>query len=107
MLRRNSESAMASTADAAPKASLPGLRISDPNDSFEQEADRMADKVVRGEKVKPEWSLSNMVSVLRCSVSAPAEEKGNARSAGEIRESRGRRQDRRIQGKPCRSCKKF
>ena len=36
------------------------MRIGQPDDSFEQEADRIAEKVMAGELVSPRWSLSNI-----------------------------------------------
>lgn len=83
MLRRNRETAMASNANASSKASLPGTRIGDPNDSFEQEADRVADKVAAGEKVATGWSLSNM------SIGAPLQRKCACGGEGECEECKG------------------
>jgi len=53
------------TAAPAPKAKSPsiGLRIGEPNDSFEQEADHVADEVMAGgDMATPQWSLSRMRS---------------------------------------------
>jgi hypothetical protein len=36
------------------------LRIGDPNDAFEQEADRVAEEVISGRPSEPHWSLSTM-----------------------------------------------
>ena len=49
-------------ADGAKKVSpaTSGLRIGDPDDAFEREADRMADEVMTAGRVRPRWSLSNM-----------------------------------------------
>jgi hypothetical protein len=43
---------------ATPAAS--GLRIGDPDDAFEREADRVADQVMTAGRGKPRWSLSTM-----------------------------------------------
>lgn len=52
--------ATAATSKTAIKAPSTGLRIGKANDSFEQEADRVADQVVGSEKPRAEWSLARM-----------------------------------------------
>ncbi len=67
LLSRKSEAARpASKAKAAPT----GLRIGEPNDSFEREADRAADEVTAGGSAKREWSLSKI------STGTPLQRKG-------------------------------
>ena len=63
----------------APKAVSGGLRIGEPNDAFEQEADRVANEVMANGTPKANWSLSKIgiVTTLRrkcaCGGSAGAE----------------------------------
>lgn len=45
--------------DSAPPVAASGLRINKPGDTFEQEADRVADAVVAGGRV-PSWSIARM-----------------------------------------------
>jgi hypothetical protein len=60
VLARKVESAAAARAKASSKAASGRLRIGDPDDAFEHEADRMADQVMAGGRTRPEWSLSRM-----------------------------------------------
>jgi hypothetical protein len=46
-----------------------GLRVGEPNDAYEQEADRVADEVLAGDRTKCGWSLSRM------SIGAPLQRK--------------------------------
>ena len=62
-----------STALTPPPSSL---RIGAPNDSFEQEADRVADAVMTGGRAKPSWSFSSM------SMDAPLQRKCDCGGSG-------------------------
>lgn len=67
-VQRKATDAGSSGPAAAPRAhgllesASGGLRINEPNDAFEQEADRMANKVVKGENAGPDRSLSQIGS---------------------------------------------
>ena len=82
MLLRKTET----TAPAAKTTAVStGLRIGEPNDHFEREADRVADEVMAGgAMVKPQWSLSRM------RIDAPLQRKcacgGSIASGGECEE---------------------
>ncbi len=60
MLARKRETAPAPKTKAPGKSSSSGLRINEPNDSFEREADRVADEVMAGGGTKRDWSLSTV-----------------------------------------------
>jgi Domain of unknown function (DUF4157) len=60
LIANQSKAAPAATTKSASSAMSKGLRIGEPNDSFEQEADRAADEVVAGGSVKWDWSFSRM-----------------------------------------------
>jgi Domain of unknown function (DUF4157) len=45
---------------APKKHNPPALRISEPDDAFEREADRIADEVMAGGKLRRHWSISNI-----------------------------------------------
>lgn len=81
MLSRKSATTPAATTTA--KAASSNLRIGEPGDSFEQEADRVADQVIAG-GTKLGWSLSRM------SMRTPLQRKcscgGSAGSMGECEE---------------------
>jgi hypothetical protein len=62
-----SYAALARKSEAAPAVKQPGsqhasnsLRIGEPDDAFEQEADRVADAVMGGDRAGPEWSFTHM-----------------------------------------------
>src|ERR1700730_1489787 len=77
LLRRKAETAPAPKTTAAAS----GLRLGDPNDTFEREADRVADEVVvGGPLVRPTWSLSAM------DTSPPLQRKCACGGSGECRE---------------------
>jgi hypothetical protein len=84
LLSKKSELAPSTKAKAASKSAPSGLRIGEPNDAFEREADRVADEVMTGGTPKPEWSLSKM------SIGAPLQRKcacgGSGGSGGECEE---------------------
>jgi hypothetical protein len=84
MLARKSEAAPAPRAKASSKAAHGGLRVGEPNDAFEREADRVADEVMAGGRTKRDWSFSKV------SVEAPLQRKcacgGSGGSAGECEE---------------------
>jgi hypothetical protein len=69
---------------AAGRAALGNLRIGEPNDSFEREADRMADQIMAGGRPKLNWSLSKM------SIAVPLQRKcscgGSGGASGECEE---------------------
>lgn len=67
-LAKKSEAA-ATKAEASEKKVSSGLRIGEPNDAFEQEADRVANAVMAGGRARPQWSFSRM------SVDAPLRRK--------------------------------
>ena len=69
VLVRKPESAPAAKAKAPAKAASSVLRIGDPNDAYEREADRVADEVMAGGRPRPEWSFS------RISVATPLQRK--------------------------------
>jgi Domain of unknown function (DUF4157)/Nucleotidyltransferase domain len=84
VLARESEAAPASRAKASSKAASGNLRIREPGDAFEREADRVADEVMAGGRTRPEWSLSRM------SIAPPVQRKcacgGSGGSEGECEE---------------------
>jgi LysM repeat protein len=59
-LARKSSAAPASKAKAAFQAAPTSLHIGDANDSFEREADRLADEVMDGRSAKGDWSISTI-----------------------------------------------
>ena len=59
-LARENETASPSAASAFSKSRFHGLRLGEPDSSFEREADRVADQVMAGEAARVDWSLSNM-----------------------------------------------
>lgn len=61
---------------AVAQAPASDLRIGDPNDAFEQEADRVAEEVMSGRPVKSTWSLLNM------SIGPPLQRKCNCGGSG-------------------------
>jgi hypothetical protein len=60
MLARKAESAEPAKAKAPSRGAFGSLRIGAPDDAYEQEADRIADRVMAGERVGPQWSFSRM-----------------------------------------------
>jgi hypothetical protein len=60
MLARKRESAPAPKAKTPSKDAAAGLRIGEPDDSFEREADRAADEVMAGGGPRRDWSLSGI-----------------------------------------------
>jgi hypothetical protein len=60
MLARKAEAAPAAPLKTAARNSAGALRIGEPDDAFEQEADRVADAIMAGGKGRPPWSLSRM-----------------------------------------------
>src|ERR1700680_2727291 len=60
MLSRKRAAAPASGAKTASKAASNSLLIGEPDDSFEREADRLADELMSGSTVQPAWSLSKV-----------------------------------------------
>ncbi len=60
VLARASKSAPVAKSKASSPSAADGLRIGEPNDAFEQEADLVADRVMNGEKKTFGWSLSQM-----------------------------------------------
>src|SRR5215831_15179051 len=69
MLSRKSEATPVVQAKASSNNASKGLCIGEPDDAFEQEANRVADEVISGNRLKLGWSLSNM------SVGAPLRRK--------------------------------
>ena len=60
MLARKREAAPAPRAKAAASGASGGLRIGAPDDSFEREADRVADAVMAGRIARRDWSFSKV-----------------------------------------------
>ena len=60
MLARKREAAPAGRAKSSSGPESSGLRIGEPNDAFEREADRVADEIMAGSTTRLEWSLSRM-----------------------------------------------
>ncbi len=80
MLARKPEADPTARSNAPSKATPSRLRIGEPNDSFEREADRVADAVMAGGRARPEWSLSRM------SIGAPLQRKCACGGSGECAE---------------------
>ena len=80
-LSRNGEP---TRADRTPSA---GLRIGEPNDAFEQEADRVAEDVMSGKMPKHDWSFSRMS--LQPGVQRKCSCGGSGGSTGECEECKG------------------
>jgi len=83
--------------EAAPasKARVPAsdLRIGEPNDSFEQEADRVANQIVTNEGARRQWSLSTI------GIGAPLQRKCACSSAGGTGECEDCGQEKMLQRK--------
>jgi hypothetical protein len=60
ILARKAEDAEAATARAPSRGAFASLRVSQPNDAYEQQADRVADAATAGERVRPQWSFARM-----------------------------------------------
>ena len=80
LLSRKSAATKVGEAKALAKAPSSGQRIGEPNDSFEQEADRVAEEVMSGGRMKPSWSLSRM------SIDAPLQRKCDCGGSSECEE---------------------
>ncbi len=82
----------ASKAKVAAKTAPSDLRIGPTNDSFEQEADRLADQVMSSESPAPDWSVTRM------SVSAPLQRKcscgGSGGASGECDECKKKEKEK-------------
>jgi len=76
--------AQLSDAKATAKQATANLRVGEPNDHFEQEADRVANEIMASGAAKQEWSLSRM------SIDAPLQRKcgcgGSGGATGECEE---------------------
>jgi hypothetical protein len=81
----------------APSAAPSGLRIGDPNDVYEREADRVADEVMSVGAARRHWSLSTMRTA------APLRRKcscgGSAGSTGECEECKQKKEEPTVQRK--------
>src|SRR5579862_124350 len=100
VLARASKSAPVAKGKASSPSAADGLRIGEPNDAFEQEADRVADRVMNGPQGGLEWSLSQI------HVSVPLQRKcscGSGNSSGECEECRSRKTVQRKAADPIRS----
>jgi hypothetical protein len=77
---------------AAGRAALGNLRIGEPDDSFEREADRVADKIMAGGRPKLNWSFSKM------SIGAPLQRKcscgGSGGASGECEECKEKKEEK-------------
>ena len=97
MMARKRESAPAAKAKAPSKAVSSGLRIGEPNDAFEREADRVTNEVMAGGRPRRDWSLSRM------SVDAPLQRKcscgGSGGSSGECEECKKKKEEQTLQRK--------
>jgi len=103
MLARKSEAEPFANARASSKASSSGLRISEPGDAFEREADRAADESMRGRNAAPVWSLSRM------GIEAPLQRKcscGGSGSDGECEECKEKKAQQRKTAAPVPSSEK-
>ncbi len=84
VLARKPDAAPAKRVKASAKDGSSGLRIGAPDDAFEREADRVADAVMAGGRVGPQWSFSRM------SVAPPLQRKcacgGSGGAEGECEE---------------------
>jgi hypothetical protein len=82
---------------AAGKTPLDNLRIGEPDDSFEREADWMADEIMAGGRPKLNWSLSRM------SIAAPLQRKcscgGSGGASGECDECKEKEEKKTLQRK--------
>ena len=59
-LKRNDGDVVAGKTRAAPSYAPGALRIGDPNDAYEQEAERVADEVMSGGGASRHWQISNV-----------------------------------------------
>ena len=66
------EAAPAARAKASSKAASSGLRIGDPDDALEREADRVADEVMAGGRMRSGWSLARMTIETRSQLNSTA-----------------------------------
>jgi hypothetical protein len=91
MLARDREAAPVHKAKVSSKDASSRLRIGEPNDSFEREADRVANQVMAGGERKLEWSLSRMTMVAplqrKCSCGGSG---GASAECDECREKEGK-----------------
>jgi hypothetical protein len=87
---RKSEAESAANSKAASKDASGGLRIGEPNDACEQEADRVADAIMTRGRAGPQWSVSRM------SVDSPLRRKcacgGSAGGGGECEECKKKKE---------------
>jgi Domain of unknown function (DUF4157) len=80
MLARKAEAAPAAPTKTVAKNSCPSLRIGEPDDAFEREADRVANAVMAGgDKLPLQWSLSRM------SIDAPLQRQCSCGGAADAR----------------------
>ncbi len=79
MLTRKSDTGPVAKSTAA-KTGSGGLRIGEPNDAFEQEADRVTDEVMAGGMIGSRWSLASM------NVNSQFERKYDCDGSGEHKE---------------------
>jgi hypothetical protein len=94
--RRETE-APASQSRSASKPTAKTLRIGDPNDAYEQEADRVADQVMSGGAAKRHWSISctSMAAGLQRKCSCG----GSGGASGECAECRQKKREQTMQRK--------
>jgi hypothetical protein len=93
---RKETGAPAAQSKSASKPAANALRIGDPNDAYEQEADRVADEVMSASPRKQHWSLSNI------RMSAPLQRKcscGADGASGECEECRRQKEEGTLQRK--------
>jgi Domain of unknown function (DUF4157) len=83
MLARKTEAAPAAPLKTTAKNSSGALRIGEPDDAFEQEADRVADAILADNKAGPQWSLSRM------SIEAPLQRECVCSGSGKCSTCRG------------------
>jgi len=96
LLARKIEAARAPKAKAPSNGASSGLRIGEPNDAFEREADRVAEEVMAGGRARPEWSLSKV------SVGTPLQREcacgGSGGASGECKECKKNTLQRKATG---------
>jgi hypothetical protein len=88
----------ASKSKAATRSVSGALRIGDPNDGYEQEADRVADEVMSGRPGKRHWSLSSM-SMAALPLQRKCSCGGSAGSTGECEECKQKKEEQTVQRK--------
>ena len=84
-------------ATPATKGALGSLRVGDPDDSYEREADRVADQIMAGGSLNHHWSISSM------SMAAPVQRKcscgASAEVSGECEECKQKQEEQTVQRK--------